>query len=196
MTVTRSTGMRHSFLSLALALGAGQVIAVADPMSAPGNSFQESNVAGEPVSLVLQNQDFDRESFLAPEHRSSSSGFQLLNPNRFSMRQSYSMGFGMGGGNSYSSGLYLNTLSYQLAAPLTLSFDVGFHTPIYSSFASGPSQSLFNGGTRPSLVLPRIGLDYKPSENTSISLQLINGADAYKAYGSPLGTGSPFWRGF
>lgn len=171
-----------------------QIAVWAEPMPL---SPTETYVQGEPVSVVLQSQDFNRENLLAPEFRQSTSGFQLLNPARFSMRQSYSMGFGMGGGSSYSSGLYLNTLSYQLASPLTLSVDVGFHTPFYSSFSQGPSQSILNGDMRSSLVLPRIGLDYKPTENTSFSLQIINGADAYKAYGSPYGFGhSPFWRGF
>jgi hypothetical protein len=186
-----------------LAVGFAAWAAEANPASAEAwvESGRENHIAGEPVSLVLENQDFNRENLLAPEYRGSGSGsvsgFQLLSPARFSMRQSYSMGFGMGGGSSYSSGLYLNTLSYQLASPLTLSVDVGFHTPFYSSFSQGPSQNLLSGGMRPSVVLPRIGLDYKPTENTSISLQLINGPDAYKAYGSPYGLGaSPFWRGF
>jgi hypothetical protein len=150
-------------------------------------------------SFVLEPHDFDRSSILSPEARSGGSGFHFLSPSRFSMHQSYSMNFSSGNGGSYSSGLYLNTLSYQLATPLILSMDIGFHSPIYNSFSTtqaGPSP--WNGSFRPSLVLPRIGLDYKPTEHTQISLQLINGNDAWKAYGSPFadGLGSPFWRGF
>jgi hypothetical protein len=152
-----------------------------------------------PKTLLTEPGDFDRGNLLAPEWREgrSLSGFSLLNPNRFSMRQSYSVGFASGSFGSSSSGLYLNTLSYRLADPLTLSADVGFHTPLYSSGA-------FSQGTRggagfqdprlgSSLVLPRIGLEYKPTEHTSMSLQLFNGRDAYKAYGS---LGDPFHSPF
>lgn len=144
------------------------------------------------ASVVFNSSDFHRDQLLTPYVRSGSTGFQFLNPNRFSMHQSYSLSMGAGGGGSYSSGLYLNTLAYKLANPLTLSLDLGFHTPIYNSMSNGPAASLWNGDTRPSLVLPRIGLDYKPTENTSFSLQIINGRDAYKAYGYP--DASPFWR--
>jgi hypothetical protein len=151
----------------------------------------------QPKSVVLQNSDFDRESILTPYQRygekSSVSGFQFLNANRFSMYQSYSMSFGAGGGNQTSSGLYLNTVSYRLSDPLTLSMDMGFHTPFYNSMPGMQSGNLWDGTTQSSLVLPRIGLEYKPSEHTSFSLQLINGPDAAKAYGQ-AGSYSPFWR--
>ena len=136
---------------------------------------------------------------MAPQWRDghSVSGFSLLNPNRFSMHQSYSVNFSTGSFGSASAGLYLNTLSYRLADPLTLTADVGFYTPLYSSLAMGPS----GGGPRnagfqdprasSSLVFPHVGLEYKPTERSSISLHLFNGQDAYKAYG-----GNPFLSPF
>jgi len=165
-------------------MGAGPVFA---------NSLDPKSI-GEtaPSSLVLQKEDFQRESLLTPYRQNTGSSFQLLNPNRFSMNQSVSMSFGSGGDGSYSSGLYLNTISYRLADPLTLSMDIGFHAPFYSSMQGLPSGNLWDGTTSSSLVLPRIGLNYQPTDNTLISLQLVNGADAVKAYGYP--TGNPFWR--
>jgi len=123
---------------------------------------------------------------------SSVSGFSFLNPNRFSMQQSYSVGFSSGSFGSQSAGLYLNTISYRLADPLTLSADVGFHTPFHSSLG-GPSMSggMGNPGLGSSLVLPRIGLEYRPSEHSTISLQILNGPDAVKAYGYP---GNSLWN--
>lgn len=99
------------------------------------------------------------------------------------MRQSYAVNFASGSFGSTSAGLYLNTLSYKLANPLTLSADVGFHTPLYSSggFSGGGFQDPRLGS---SLVLPHVGLEYRPTKNTSFSLHLFNGRDAAKAYGS------------
>lgn len=145
-----------------------------------------------PKTVLTEPDEFDRSELMSPDYRSSSSvsGFSFLNPNRFSMRQSYSMGFSSGSFGSQSAGLYLNTLSYRLADPLTLSADIGFHTPFYSSFG-GPSAGFQNPGQGSSLVLPHVGLEYKPSDNTSFSIHLFNGPDAYKAYGYP---GSGLWN--
>jgi hypothetical protein len=149
---------------------------------------------GSPNTVLTQPGDFDRSSLLAPEGRqgNSVSGFSLMNPNRFSMHQSYSVNFSSGSIGTSSAGLYLNTLSYRLADPLTLSADVGFYTPLYGSssmgFAKGGFQDPRLGS---SLVFPHVGLEYKPTENSSISLHLFNGRDAYKAYG-----GDPFLSPF
>ena len=147
----------------------------------------------EPASIktvLTEPQEFDRNTLLAPEFQSQStvSGFSFLNPNRFSMHQSYSVNFASGSMGSSSAGLYLNTLSYKLADPLTLSADVGFYTPLYSSVGSAGSfaRGIQDPRLGSSLVLPRVGLEYKPSKNTTLSLQLVNGQDAYKAYGAGM----------
>jgi hypothetical protein len=149
---------------------------------------------GSPQTVLTQPGEFDRGSLMSPEgrERNSVAGFSLLNPNRFSMQQSYSVGFSSGSIGTSSAGLYLNTLSYRLADPLTLSADVGFYTPLYGSasmgFAKGGFQDPRLGS---SLVFPHVGLEYKPTENSSISLHLFNGRDAYRAYG-----GDPFLSPF
>ncbi len=144
-------------------------------------------------TLLTEPGDFDRGQIMAPEWRdgNSVSGFSLLNPNRFSMQQSYSVGFASGSGGSNSSGLYLNTLSYRLADPLTLSADVGFYSPLYSSTGGFSRGGFQDPRANSSLVLPHVGLEYKPTKNTSLSLHLFNGQDAAKAYGS-----SPFLSPF
>jgi hypothetical protein len=149
---------------------------------------------GAPKTMLTQSGDFDRGTLMSPEGRgnNSISGFSLLNPNRFAMHQSYSVNFASGPIGTSSAGLYLNTLSYRLADPLTLSADVGFYTPLYGSssmgFAKGGFQDPRLGS---SLVFPHVGLEYKPTEKSSISLHLFNGRDAYKAYG-----GDPFLSPF
>jgi hypothetical protein len=168
------------------------LVCAASSIHAGESAFSHSET--EPGrTLLTEPQDFDRGTLMTPEFQSRGtvSGFSFLNPNRFSMSQSYSMNFASGSYGSTSAGLYLNTLSYKLADPLTLSADVGFHTPLYSSgaFARGglSGKSGFQDPSQgSSLVLPRVGLEYRPSKNTTLSLQLINGQDAYKAYGSAM----------
>jgi hypothetical protein len=163
-------------------------------------SSEPSSAAFEPApvkTILTEPQEFDRGTLMAPEYRpaGSVSGFSFLNPNRFSMQQSYSVNFASGSYGSSSAGLYLNTLSYKLADPLTLSADVGFHTPLYSTGAFSRGAGSRNSGLQDprlgsSIILPHVGLEYKPSKNTSFSLHLFNGQDAYKAYGSPIGGSS------
>jgi hypothetical protein len=140
-------------------------------------------------TVLAEPQEFSRGTLLAPEYRSqnSISGFSLLNPNRFAMHQSYSMNFASGSRGSASSGLYLNTLSYKLADPLTLSADVGFYTPLYNTSGAFAHSGFQDPGANTSLIFPHVGLEYKPTDNTTFSLHLFNGQDAYKAYGSPIG---------
>ena len=108
------------------------------------------------------------------------------------MRQSYSVAFSSGSQGSISSGVYLNTLSYKLANPLTLSMDLGFYSPFHSTVPGLRDQTMMSkGGVGTSLILPHIGLEYKPSDRFSLSLGLVNGADAWKAYGGPVH--QPFW---
>ncbi len=141
-----------------------------------------------PKTVLTEPQEFNRGSMLAPEYQpqNSVSGFSFLNPNRFSMHQSYSMNFASGSVGSASSGLYLNTLSYKLADPLTLSADVGFYTPLYNSSGAFSHSGFQDPRANSSLIFPRVGLEYKPTDNTTFSLHLFNGQDAYKAYGSQL----------
>ncbi len=185
---------KNPFASTVMVLALGWVLASADAF--PNTMTEEGQKAGS-NTWITQPHDFDRNQLLTSSSSKSGTSFHFLSPNRFSMHQSYSLNFSSGGGGSSSSGLYLNTLAYQIAAPLTLSMDIGFHAPFYNSYSGMQGRTIWNGSQRPSLVLPRIGLDYKPTEHTSISLQLINGSDALKAYGSPYygGMGSPFWRG-
>lgn len=80
------------------------------------------------------------------------------------VRQSYSLAYASGGGASMSQGTYLTQMSYRLSDPLTLHLDVGMATPLYSSGMNGADMQ----GSK--LVLPRVGLEYRPTENTLVSL--------------------------
>jgi hypothetical protein len=186
---SKSTGIKA--FSRALLAACGLAATAPAFSSEPPKAF-----GGETHETVLTEPgEFDRGTLMAPQWREgagSVAGFSLLNPNRFSMHQSYSVNFASGSLGSSSAGLYLNTLSYRLADPLTLSADVGFYTPLYSSSSMGFSKGgLQDPRLGSSLVFPHVGLEYKPTENSSISLHLFNGRDAYKAYG-----GDPFMSPF
>jgi hypothetical protein len=138
--------------------------------------------AGVPTVLTARN-DFDARTLLkpgswTPGSTGSTSSFRAGVPGRFSMHQSYSLTAMSGPSGSMSSGLYLNTLMYRLSTPLTVFADVGFHSPIHSSMPG-----LQQEGGPGSLVFPRLGLEYKPNERLTMNLELVNGADAWKAYG-------------
>ncbi|MBW8889050.1 MAG: hypothetical protein JF616_14950 [Fibrobacteres bacterium] len=186
---SKSTGIKGFSRALLAVCGLAATVPVfsAEPPKAFGNGTHET--------VLTQPGEFDRGTLMAPQWREgggSVSGFSLLNPNRFSMHQSYAVNFASGSFGSSSAGLYLNTLTYRLADPLTLSADVGFYTPLYASSSVGLSKGGFQDPRLgSSLVFPHVSLEYKPTDNSSISLHLFNGRDAYKAYG-----GDPFMSPF
>jgi hypothetical protein len=142
-------------------------------------------------AMPLAQNDFDARNLLRPAHdpATSRSSLSLSEPGRFSMHQSYSLSAMSGPSGSMSSGLYLNTLSYQFTPLLTASVDVGFHTPLHSS-VPGLEQSSAMG----SLVVPRMGFEYRPSDRLTINLDVVNGPHAWKAYGG-LPRSSQFLQG-
>jgi len=135
--------------------------------------------AGPAPTVPIRDEGFSASSLRA--NRS----FFLLDPSRFGMQQSYTMSYTGSSFGSYSAGIYLNTLSYRFAIPLTLSVDVGMYNMFHNSFDAGyyaePAED-----SRPQFVLPRIGLEYRPTSNVTMSLQIVQFPDAIKAYG-PMG---------
>jgi hypothetical protein len=103
-----------------------------------------------------------------------------LNPNRFSMQQSYALSYMSLGGHGFSQGVYLNTMSYQLADPLLVSFQWGFLNQPLGSFGV---PSLYNNG----LFVSGASVEYKPSRNLSIGVQFNRDPRGYWSpqYGYP-----------
>lgn len=99
------------------------------------------------------------------------------------VRQSYSLAYAATSGASVSQGTYLTQLSYRLADPLTFHLDVGMATPLYSSGMNGADMQ----GSQ--LLLPRVGLEYRPTENTMLSLNYCR-LPANAMGSSPYG---PYW---
>ncbi len=98
--------------------------------------------------------------------RSSDSGllFGWFDPNRFSMRHSYSLSYMNFGGQGLSLGVYTSSMFYKFSDPLDVQVDVSLiHSP-FNSFSNG--QNNFSG-----LFLSRALLNYHPSDNFWLQLQ-------------------------
>jgi len=92
-------------------------------------------------------------------------GWLGLNPARFSMQQSYSLSYLSFGGKGFSQGVYLNTMQYQFADPLTVQLQWGVaHQPFVGAGLPG----IYGNG----VFLSGASVDYKPSEKISIGLRL------------------------
>lgn len=91
-------------------------------------------------------------------------GLLGLNPNKFSMSQSYALEFTSFGGQTFNRGLYLNTMMYQLSDPITMYLQIGMqHQPFGSQVENSPYKSqIFVSGA---------GFQYKPSDNFKLQLE-------------------------
>jgi hypothetical protein len=145
---------------------------------------------GSPSGFVPLNPgEFGRDRMVRKDPE-----FLGLQMSRFQMQQTYSMAFTSSSFGSQSAGLYLNTMSYQIATPLRVYADVG----VYNMFSQSGPISQYNTGTpgQPELILPRVGIEYRPTDNVTIMLEVMQGNDAQKAYGSPYSPyyGRSTWR--
>ncbi len=87
-----------------------------------------------------------------------------LDPSRFHMSQSYTLSFMNIGGQSFSQGVYLNTMSYRFNIPLTLNVQWGMrHSPLAAAGINSPFKNGF--------FLSGASLEYKPSKNFQIGVQ-------------------------
>ena len=109
----------------------------------------------------------------------------FLDLSRFHMSQSYSLGFFSGSGQSGALGMYTNTISYQLANPLTLTLNMGIlhdASVLWGDKKSGTSARF----------LPSGWLDWRPSENFRMSIGFET-IPVFYNYG-PFGAGrSGYW---
>ena len=110
-------------------------------------------------------------------------GLLGLDPTRLSMSHSYSMSYMSVGDRGFTQGLYLNTLKYQFAIPLTFTVQWGMaHQPFQGNNTSPILQNGF--------FLSGAQVRYKPTENTIIQLDFHqNPYNSFGGYypGSPSG---------
>lgn len=110
----------------------------------------------------------------------------LLDPSRFSMHQSYSMGYWSNGRDGDMTGLYLNRLQYDFSIPLSLQVDIGlFHKPM-ALFNGGKSET--PGVENQTLTIPHVGLTYQPSKNIFMAFEYFSVPAGYSNAASPFGS--------
>jgi len=91
-------------------------------------------------------------------------GILGLDPSRLDISQSYSMSYMSLGGQGFSQGMYLNTMTYHFKLPMTLSFQWGIaHQP----FAGSNDAPFLKNGP----FISGAQFKYKPTKNTVIELE-------------------------
>ena len=104
----------------------------------------------------------------------------LLDPQRLSRSQSYSMGFYSGSGSSGMEGIYLNKMEYRASNALSFKMDVGF------LYGSGSLFNRLSGSNEGKIVIPRMGFEYRPTSYFSIRMEYSNLPGRYYRYRDDL----------
>jgi len=86
-----------------------------------------------------------------------------LDPSKFSMQHSYSMSYASIGGNGYTQGLYLNTMTYQFTMPLSVSLQFGMAN---NPFQGAKTASILQNG----FFISGAKVRYQPFKNTVLQL--------------------------
>ncbi len=135
------------------------------------------------ASLIYAQQDgvpfrddgFDRNRLI----RDTTGGYD----GSFYIGGSYTLSYVSAPQFSRMSGVYLTTLAYQFDFPLEISMDIGAENVFFHKEREKPPfPEDSRNGKSAGFLLPRIGLEYRPTPNTFLSIQFINERDAMRAY--------------
>ena len=131
-----------------------------------------------------ENKPSIREGFLNPEMSGNIFGF--INPNNFSMNHQVSMSYSAFGGQGVALGIYTNSMRYDFSENLNVEVDASIVNSPYNTLGDGFTNNI-NG-----FYLSKAAVNYKPSENTKISIQFRQGPGSYyNSYYSPYYMLSP-----
>ena len=95
---------------------------------------------------------------------------KIFDPSRFSMQQSFTMGYASSGKSSLLSNTYRNSMNYRLSQKLELKLDLAYS---YLPEAFNKSAYRFDS-RRQGMFLPSFGLKYQPSSNFTIQFEYNN----------------------
>ena len=175
-----------------MALMAGWTVSVYSQVPGDGtNGFQ--NVFSVPV-----NSDNAGKSLLSIQKPGINlKKMSLLDPERFTMKQSYMMNFSSTGGNGGLMGMYLNTMEYRFNAPLVMRLQVAYQTQTGIVFGNKDGYNGLNNLNQGRLFVPAFDLIYKPFKNTTFgfSYRDYSGmANQYNPYSPFSGYGYGYGR--
>ncbi len=130
-----------------------------------------------PISLSAQFKNQAGGNFAS--HLRAQSLIQMLglDPARFSMSQSFTMSYAALGSRTFSQGLYLNTMRYQIAEPLSVALQVGMAG---QPLALPGSLPMMNNG----FFVSGAQLLYRPTQNSMIRLEFSRMPTAMSPYHS------------
>ena len=129
--------------------------------------------------LKKQNETVDIKSAIIEPLGNTLSGIGLIDPSKISMSHSFSMSYFSFGGNSLSQSMYLNTIRYQIADPLTLKLQWGIQNFPHNTFMA--NHPAFQGGP----FISGAELDYRPTENIKVKFQYNRMPGYHNSYRYP-----------
>lgn len=132
----------------------------------------------------LDNRPSIREGFINPQVSNNIFGF--IDPSKFSMNHSVNMSYSTFAGQAVALGVYTNSLRYDFTDNFNIQVDASIVNSPYNTFGEGYTNSI-NG-----IYLSRAAVNFKPSEDTKISLEFRQGpAGYYNNYYNPYYLMSP-----
>ena len=111
---------------------------------------------------------------------------KFFNPSVFRMSHSIEMSAGSFGGNSYSMGMYTNTMAWQFSNKLAARMDVSVAYSPHNEVSS-----LGFGEQKPRVFLRNAEIAWRPSEKFQLHLQVRQ--SPYGSYMSPYGYYNPYY---
>ncbi len=90
----------------------------------------------------------------------------LLDPERFTMKQQYYMGFSSSNGNGGVMGMYINNMEYRFNAPLIMRLKVAYQSQTGKLFGNQSYSGLPNS-QQGKMFVPAFDVVYKPWKNTT-----------------------------
>lgn len=146
-----------------LLIGLMVLLGVAVPAQAQLRADVSAAVQRAPMRLYRPDTGFSLSDLFSPEH--------------FRMQHSYEMSMGTLGGQSYSLGIYTNSMQWQFSDQLAARIDIGIaHAPFGGSLG-------FN--QRPQIFLRNAEIAYRPREN--MLLQFTVRQSPYGYFMAPYG---------
>ncbi len=127
----------------------------------------------------------------------------LLDPERFSMKQTYMMNFSSTGGDGGIMGMYINSMEYRFNAPLILRLKVAYQTQTGMMFGQRENYGGPYRNEQGRLFIPSFDLVYTPFKNTTFGISYRDysgmnryGANPYSPYNRYAPYRDPFFGGF
>lgn len=111
----------------------------------------------------LDNKVSIREGFINPE--TSNNLFGFIDPSKFSMNHQVSMSYSTFAGQGVALGVYTNSMRYDFSDNFNFQVDASIVNSPYNTIGDGFTNNI-NG-----IYLSRAAVNFKPSENTRISLE-------------------------